>query len=39
MADEALLSSTRVLPRKLIDAGFRFAHESIDVALSAVTGT
>ena len=33
MADEALLSSARVLPRKLLDAGFRFAQPSIDDAL------
>jgi len=33
MADEALLSSTRALPRKLMEAGFRFAHPSIDDAL------
>jgi uncharacterized protein len=36
MADEALLSSTRALPRKLLDAGFRFAHESIEDALAEV---
>lgn len=34
MADEALLSSTRAIPRKLLDAGFRFAQPSIDEALS-----
>lgn len=33
MADEALLSSTRAIPRKLLDAGFRFAHPSLDSAL------
>lgn len=33
MADEALLSSTRAFPRKLLEAGFRFAHPSIDDAL------
>ncbi len=38
MADEALLSSTRVLPRKLLDAGFRFSHSSIDGALHEVIG-
>jgi hypothetical protein len=36
MADEALLSSTRALPRKLRDAGFRFRHTSIDDALTEV---
>lgn len=39
MADEALLSSTRVLPRKLLDAGFRFVRPSIDAALAEVLGT
>lgn len=34
MADEALLSSARALPRKLLGAGFRFAHTSIDDALA-----
>ncbi len=34
MADEALLSSTRAIPRKLLDAGFRFAHPSLDDALA-----
>jgi len=34
MADEALLSSTRVIPRKLLEAGFQFAHASIDDALA-----
>jgi uncharacterized protein (TIGR01777 family) len=34
MADEALLSSTRALPRKLLNAGFQFAHPSIDAALA-----
>ncbi len=38
MADEALLSSTRVVPRKLLDAGFRFKHESIDDALAEALG-
>ena len=37
MADEALLSSTRVHPRKLIDAGFRFAHAGIEDALREVS--
>ncbi len=34
MADEALLSSTRAHPRKLLDAGFPFRHASIDDALT-----
>jgi uncharacterized protein len=38
MADEALLSSTRVLPRKLLDAGFRFAQPSIEEALHQAVG-
>jgi uncharacterized protein (TIGR01777 family) len=38
MADEALLSSTRVLPRKLLDAGFRFAQPSIEDALRQAIG-
>ena len=38
MADEALLSSTRVLPRKLLDAGFRFAYPLIDDALGEAIG-
>ena len=33
MANEALLSSTRAIPAKLLDAGFPFAHASIDGAL------
>jgi uncharacterized protein len=35
MADEALLSSARVVPAKLSAAGFRFAHPTIDLALAA----
>lgn len=38
MADEALLSSTRVLPRKLLDAGFRFAQPSVGEALRQAIG-
>ena len=33
MAKEVLLASLRVVPRKLLDAGFRFSHPSIDEAL------
>jgi uncharacterized protein (TIGR01777 family) len=35
MADEALLSSTRAVPRSLLAAGFRFAHPTIQDALAA----
>jgi NAD dependent epimerase/dehydratase family enzyme len=38
MADEALMLSTRVVPAKLLDAGFRFAHPEIEGALRAVMG-
>jgi uncharacterized protein (TIGR01777 family) len=38
MADEALMMSTRVVPAKLLDAGFRFAHPEIEGALRAVMG-
>ena len=36
MADEALLSSTRAVPRRLLEAGFQFAHASIEEALAEV---
>lgn len=36
MADELLLSSARVLPRKLIASGFDFTHAELDDALRAV---
>ena len=36
MADDALLSSTRAIPRKLLDAGFHFSNASIDDALNAL---
>ncbi|MEV7802678.1 TIGR01777 family oxidoreductase [Microbispora sp. NPDC088329] len=35
-ADEALLAGQRVLPRRLLDAGHRFAHPTIGEALAAV---
>ena len=35
MADAALLASTRVYPAKLLDAGFKFDHPTIDLALAA----
>jgi len=35
MADEALLASIRVQPRKLIEAGFQFSEPNLDQALSA----
>jgi len=35
MADEALLASIRVQPRKLIEAGFQFASPAIDRGLAA----
>jgi uncharacterized protein len=34
MADETLLASTRVVPKRLLDAGFQFRHPQIDEALS-----
>jgi len=38
MADATLLASARVLPRKLMDAGFRFEDEEIGPALHALLG-
>jgi uncharacterized protein (TIGR01777 family) len=35
MADEALLSSTRAFPKRLLDAGFAFAHPTIGEAFAA----
>jgi uncharacterized protein (TIGR01777 family) len=35
MADEGLLASTRVIPSRLQQAGFRFTHPQVDSALSA----
>jgi uncharacterized protein (TIGR01777 family) len=36
MADETLLASTRVRPQRLVDAGFRFNHPTLNEALRAV---
>lgn len=36
MADAVLLSSQRAVPRRLLEAGFRFAHEGLDDALRSV---
>ena len=38
MADEAILASTRVLPRALIETGYRFRHPTAQAALSHVLG-
>jgi len=35
MADEALLASARVLPAKLLAAGFQFTHSTVEEALDA----
>jgi hypothetical protein len=39
MADEMLLASARVRPRRLLDSGFQFAHPDLAGALRAVFGT
>ena len=39
MADEMLLASARVLPRKLLSAGFEFQDDQIEVALARVLGS
>lgn len=36
MAEETMLASMRVVPMRLSDAGFRFQHEAIEPALTAV---
>jgi uncharacterized protein len=33
MADEALLASTRAVPRRLLEAGYRFRHATLTEAL------
>lgn len=38
MADALLLASTRVEPRKLLDAGFRFSHPDVEGALAIELG-
>jgi uncharacterized protein (TIGR01777 family) len=38
MADEALLASTRAVPRRLTEAGFRFVHGSLREAIVAGLG-
>lgn len=38
MADATLLASQRVLPARLLEAGFRFRHPSLEGALRAVLG-
>jgi uncharacterized protein len=38
MADEALLASSRAVPKRLLDAGFRFRHAELEPALRAILG-
>jgi NAD dependent epimerase/dehydratase family enzyme len=35
MADEALLASTRAVPKRLLEAGYEFAHPNLAGALAA----
>lgn len=39
MADETMLSSTRVLPQKLLDIGFKFKYTDLNNALSGILKT
>jgi NAD dependent epimerase/dehydratase family enzyme len=36
MADEALLTSQKVVPRRLLEAGFQFRHPDLRTALDAI---
>jgi uncharacterized protein len=38
MADELLLSGQRVVPRRLLESGYRFRHEDLETALRHVLG-
>ena len=38
MADKLILSGQRVLPKRLLEAGFQFKHENVESALSAILG-
>jgi uncharacterized protein (TIGR01777 family) len=38
LADEALLASVNVIPKKLVDSGFRFDHSDLQTALRFVLG-
>lgn len=39
IANEALLTSQRAIPKKLLDSGFEFRHATIDIAMAHVLGT
>jgi len=39
MADETMLSSTRVIPQKLLDSGFKFKYTDLNEALSGILKT
>ena len=39
MADETILSSTRVEPQKLLDAGYNFKYLELEQALASILGT